>query len=103
MAFTQLCSLLVVASELGGFLLLHVLSIRRWFVFVKVSFVGNSISWPPPCTLFVIEAILFPIRPSPLLYIDVVGEINFVQGSDLRNDAATTRFVARLLIKPEPF
>ncbi|WZZ32362.1 hypothetical protein YC2023_015763 [Brassica napus] len=31
---------------------------------------------------------------------DVVGEIRSVQGSDLRNDAATTRVVVRLLIEP---
>ncbi|KAH0922249.1 hypothetical protein HID58_022267 [Brassica napus] len=32
---------------------------------------------------------------------DVVGEIRSVQGSDLRNDAATTRVVVRLLIEPD--
>ncbi|CAF2105359.1 unnamed protein product [Brassica oleracea var. botrytis] len=31
---------------------------------------------------------------------DVVGEIRSVQGSDLQNDAATTRIVVRLLIEP---
>ncbi|KAF3524916.1 hypothetical protein F2Q69_00049150 [Brassica cretica] len=30
----------------------------------------------------------------------IVGEIRSVQGSDLRNDAATTRVVVRLLIEP---
>lgn len=32
---------------------------------------------------------------------DVVGEIRSVQGSDLKNNAATTRVVVRLLIEPD--
>ncbi|CAH8383237.1 unnamed protein product [Eruca vesicaria subsp. sativa] len=31
---------------------------------------------------------------------DVVGEIRSVQGSDLSNESATTRFVVRFLIEP---
>ena len=38
-------------------------------------------------------------RLSSFLIADVVGEIQYVQGSDLKNNAATSRVVVRFLIE----